>query len=61
MLSDLSICAERLLNGVISPKTAELIDYAYESSGLNYFIASVLNDMNRENKNNEYEFKGIKI
>ena len=47
--------------GFISSKAAELIDYDYESSGLHSYIASILDDMNKENENNEYEFKDIKI
>lgn len=47
--------------GFISSKAAELIDYDYDSSGLHSYIASILDDMNKENENNEYEFKGIKI
>ena len=47
--------------GFIAPKAAELIEYDYEYSGLHNYIASILDDMCRENENSEYEFKGIKI
>ena len=47
--------------GFITPKAAELIDYDYKTSGLQDYIASILDDMDRESDTCEYEFKGIKI
>lgn len=47
--------------GFITPKAAELVDYDYEKSGLHNYIAAILDDMDRESENCEYEFKGIKI
>lgn len=47
--------------GFITPKAAEQVDYDYEASGLHSYIATILDDMDRECENSEYEFKGIKI
>lgn len=47
--------------GFITPDTAELLDYDYETSGLHDFIANILDDMDRESENHEYAFKGIRI
>lgn len=47
--------------GFITPKAAELIDYDYKTSGLQDYIAAILDDMERESDTCEYEFKGIKI
>lgn len=47
--------------GFITPEVAELFDYDYESSGLHDFIALILDDMDNESTNCEYEFRGIKI
>lgn len=47
--------------GFISPDAAESLDYDYEKSGLNAFIAGVLDDMEKESGNCTYDFRGIKI
>lgn len=47
--------------GFITTKAAEKVDYDYEASGLHEYIASILDDMDREHKTCEYECKGIKI
>lgn len=47
--------------GFITPGAANLIDYDYERSGFHDFIASILDDMEKENDTCEYEFKGIRI
>jgi len=47
--------------GFITPKAAELIDYDYDGSGLHCYIASILDDLDRENENCVYEFNRIKI
>ena len=47
--------------GFITPEVAELFDYDYEESGLHDFVAGILDDMERESDDCEYEFKGIKI
>lgn len=47
--------------GFITQDAANEFAYDYEASGLHDFIASILDDMNNENKTGEYEFKGVKI
>lgn len=47
--------------GFITPEAAELLDYDYEESGLHDFVALILDDMNKEADDCEYEFRGIKI
>lgn len=47
--------------GFITPKAAELVDYDYEGSGLHDFIASILDDMEKESPDKKYLFKGIDI
>ena len=47
--------------GFILNKAAENLDYDYVLSGLNDFIANILDDMNDETETCEYEFKGLKI
>lgn len=47
--------------GFITPEVAELFDYNYEESSLHDFIANILDNMNNESDDCEYEFKGIKI
>ena len=47
--------------GFITPKAAEMIDYDYEGSGLRDFIANILDDIEKENEDNHYRFKGIDI
>lgn len=47
--------------GFITPEVAELFDYDYEESGLHDFIANILDDMENESDNCEYEFNGVKI
>lgn len=47
--------------GFITASGADKIDYDYNRSGLVSYIASILEDMNRETENGVYEFKGLKI
>lgn len=55
--------------GFISTKCAEVVGYDYTSSGalnlhgvkLHDFVASILDDMDNETENHEYEFGDIKI
>lgn len=47
--------------GFITIEAAESLDYDYEESGLHDFIANILDDMENESDDCEYEFKGIKI
>lgn len=47
--------------GFITPEVAELFDYNYEKSGLHDFVANILDDMENESDDCEYEFRGIKI
>ena len=36
-------------------------DYDYEKSGLRDFVASILDDMTKENDDHTYEFNGVNI
>jgi hypothetical protein len=49
--------------GFIDPAYAEMLDYDYERSGFHDFIASILDDMDNESENGEYEYQynGFKI
>ncbi len=47
--------------GFITPSAAEILEYDYEQSGLHDFIANILDDMEKENENHRYQFKGIDI
>ena len=47
--------------GFITVKAAESIDFDYDSSGLNEFVSSILDDTDLENEHNHYQFKGIDI
>ena len=47
--------------GFIAIDAADLLDYDYERSGLHDFIANILDDMNNEEEDCSYEFKGVKI
>lgn len=47
--------------GFITTTAADSIDYDYENSGLNNFIASILDDMEKESADCIYHYKGIKI
>lgn len=47
--------------GFISQEAAGVFDYDYENSGLNDFIALILDELCDEAEKNEYEFQGIKI
>ena len=47
--------------GFITPKAAETLDFDYETSGLHDFVASILDDMEKERKDKHYQFKGIDI
>ncbi len=54
-------CTECSAMGFISVDAAEMLDYDYEESGLHDYIASILDDVNLESENFEYDFKGIHI
>ena len=47
--------------GFISSTAANMLDYDYEMSGLHSFVATILDDMDKENENHEYVYKGINI
>lgn len=47
--------------GFISLNAAEKFWYDYELSGLHDYIASILDDMEKESDDCTYEFKGIQI
>ena len=47
--------------GFISREAAEIFDYDYENSGLHDFISLILDDMDNESENCEYEFRGVRI
>lgn len=47
--------------GFISVRAANDLEFDYQNSGLNDFIASILDDMGKESDDSQYEFKGIKI
>lgn len=47
--------------GFISNKAAEKIGYDYKKSGLNAFVASIMDDMEKENEKGEYLFCDIRI
>lgn len=47
--------------GFITPEAAEILDYDYQESGLNDFVAVILDDMNNESEDGTYEFRGIRI
>ena len=39
----------------------QILDYDYEKSGLHDYIASILEDINLEDEDSEYDFKGIHV
>lgn len=45
--------------GFITPKAAEILDYDYEKSGLRDFIATILDDMEKESADKRYHLKGL--
>lgn len=47
--------------GFITCFAADRIDYDYEGSGLRDFIATILDDMEKENKDGYYTFRNINI
>lgn len=47
--------------GFIKAEMAETLDYDYESCGLNRMIQDVLADVDNENVNKIYVFKGIEV
>jgi len=47
--------------GFITIESAETLWFDYEKSGLHDFIANILDDLNNENENCEYEYKGVSI
>lgn len=57
---DISGC-ETSAMGFITPEAAEILDYDYQESGLNDFVAVILDDMNNESEDGTYEFRGIRI
>lgn len=44
-----------------SSHPAEILNYDYQESGLNDFVAVILDDMNNESEDGTYEFRGIRI
>lgn len=54
-------CAECSAMGFISVDAAEILDYDYEKSSLHDYIASILEDINLEDEDSEYDFKGIHV
>jgi len=60
----IEICAkehECSAMGFISDKAAGMLEYDYDSSHLNDFIAVILDDAAREHADNMYDFNGIPI
>lgn len=47
--------------GFITLTAAETFDYDYKTSGLQDFISTILDDMNNETEDCEYEFRDVKI
>ncbi len=47
--------------GFITVEAANLLDYDYESSGLHDFIASILDDMEKESADGRYNYKGSQL
>ena len=47
--------------GFITANAANKLEFDYEKSGLNDFIAGILDDVGKESEDCQYEFKGIKI
>ena len=47
--------------GFIGRKAAEKLEYDYDSSGLDDYVAEILDDLGLENDAHEYEFNGLKI
>jgi hypothetical protein len=47
---------ESVAEGFIAMSFAEKLNYDYENSGLNKFIANILDDMNNEREDCTYEF-----
>lgn len=54
-------CHESTAIGFITMDFADKLNFDYESSGLNAFIANILDDMNNEHDNCIYTFKDCKI
>lgn len=53
--------SETSVMGFITPEAAEILDYDYQKSGLNDFVAVILDDINNESEDGTYEFRGIRI
>lgn len=47
--------------GFITVDAADQLDYDYETSGLNKFIAEILDDVDRENPDHIYQFGKLNI
>jgi len=47
--------------GFITTDVVNGLEFDYEKSGLNDFIAEILDDVEKESNEHCYEFKGIKI
>ena len=45
--------------GFLTPEAAEILDYDYND--LRDFVASILDDMQKENENHQYSFKNLQI
>ena len=52
---------ESIAAGFISEKAADSIDYDYDGSGLEEFIANILDDMTNESSDGTYVFKNLSI
>lgn len=52
---------ERSAMGFITLTAAETFDYDYKTSGLQDFISTILDNMNNETEDCEYEFRDVKI
>lgn len=57
----LAFCHECCAMGFITPNAANELDFDYAESGLEFYIANILDNMDNENENCEYEFKGLNI
>ena len=47
--------------GFITAEAADSLDYDYETSGLEAFVANILDDMDNESEDCTYHFNGLKI
>lgn len=47
--------------GFITTKAAEKLNYDYEKTGFHTFMASIMDDMDKESPDHIYKFKGLRI